>query len=200
MIESGNGGLPPPVDSSMTRNALIAAVVLIGVSLLLLLRSPRASGDDGEHSLVPGTLGEIFWEERKGVVKVPVVVKTVEEWKGLLTPLQLQVAREGGTERAFTGRYWDEHTPGLYLCSSCGTDLFRSETKFDSGTGWPSFWKPIASENVVERSDWSLGLPRTEVLCRRCGAHLGHVFADGPPPTGLRYCMNSASLRLVPRE
>jgi peptide-methionine (R)-S-oxide reductase len=183
----------------MTRNALIAAAVLIGVSLVLLLRSPRASGAPGTPALVPGEPVRIYSEEARGFVTLPAVVKTAEEWKGLLTPLQYQVAREAGTERAFTGRYWDDHTQGLYRCSSCGTDLFRSETKFDSGTGWPSFWQPIAGENVVERSDWTLGLPRTEVLCRRCGAHLGHVFADGPPPTGLRYCMNSASLRLEPR-
>ncbi len=183
----------------MNRNVFVAAVVLIGVSLVLLLRSPRASGAPEPPPPAAGDPVRIYSEDAKGLVTVPAVVRTAGEWKGLLTPLQYRVAREAGTERAFTGRYWDEHTPGLYLCSSCGTDLFRSETKFDSGTGWPSFWKPIASENVVERSDWSFGMRRTEVLCRRCGAHLGHVFPDGPPPTGLRYCMNSASLRLVPR-
>jgi peptide-methionine (R)-S-oxide reductase len=184
----------------MNRNVLIAAVVLLGVSLALLLRLPRASGDDRPQGLQPGQPVKIFSEEAKGFVTLPVVVKTSAEWKGLLTPLQYQVAREAGTERPFTGAYWDDHTPGLYRCSSCGTDLFRSETKFDSGTGWPSFYRPIASENIVLRSDWAFGIRRTEVLCRRCGAHLGHVFDDGPPPTGLRYCMNSASLRLVPSE
>jgi peptide-methionine (R)-S-oxide reductase len=183
----------------MNRNVVVAAVVLLGISLVLLLRSPRASGDDRTAEPTPGAPVEVYSEEAKGLVSLPAVVRTAEEWKGLLTPLQYRVAREAGTERPFTGAYWDEHRAGLYRCSSCDTDLFRSETKFDSGTGWPSFWQPIASANVVERSDWSFGIRRTEVLCRRCGAHLGHVFDDGPPPTGLRYCMNSASLRLVPR-
>jgi peptide-methionine (R)-S-oxide reductase len=183
----------------MNRNVLLAALVLLGVSVILLLRLPRASGAE-RLALAPGQPVAVYSEEAKGVVTLPAVVKTAEEWKELLTPLQYQVAREAGTERPFTGAYWNEHRAGLYRCSSCGTDLFRSETKFDSGTGWPSFWQPIATENVVEHSDWSFGMRRTEVLCRRCGAHLGHVFDDGPPPTGLRYCMNSASLRLVPRE
>jgi peptide-methionine (R)-S-oxide reductase len=184
----------------MNRNVLLAALVLLGVSVVLLLRLPRASGADRKTALKAGEPVTVFSEETKGLVTLPAVVKTADEWKGLLTPLEYQVAREAGTERPFTGAYWNDHRPGLYRCSSCGTDLFRSETKFDSGTGWPSFFQPIASQNVVEHSDWSFGMRRTEVLCRRCGAHLGHVFEDGPPPTGLRYCMNSASLRLVPRE
>ena len=135
-----------------------------------------------------------------GLVEKGVIVRSPAEWKELLTGRQYQIVRDKGTEFAFSGEYNKVYEPGLYRCIACGTALFSSDTKFDSGTGWPSFWTPIAPENVKTEEDRSLGLPRTEVLCARCGAHLGHVFMDGPPPTNLRYCLNSASLAFISRE
>lgn len=126
--------------------------------------------------------------------------KTDEEWKEILTPEEYYVCREKGTERAFTGKYWNTKTKGVYKCVACGNDLFSSETKFESGTGWPSFWAPVEEGNVKTESDSSHGMDRTEVLCSRCGSHLGHVFKDGPAPTRKRYCINSVSLDLKETE
>ncbi|WP_446742158.1 peptide-methionine (R)-S-oxide reductase MsrB [Silvibacterium acidisoli] len=136
--------------------------------------------------------------QRGETVTLPVVSKSDSEWKQQLSPAAFDVTRRAATERPYSGEYWDMHRKGIYRCICCETALFSSDTKFESGTGWPSFWQPIAKENVRESIDVTLGMQRTAVACKLCDAHLGHVFDDGPRPTGLRYCMNSLSLKFAP--
>jgi peptide-methionine (R)-S-oxide reductase len=143
---------------------------------------------------------EVFDAASHSYIKTQKVVKTPEEWKKILTPQQYNVMREQGTERAFTGEYVNNHRKGIYKCAACGLDLFSSEDKFESGTGWPSFTRPIDPKNMAYIQDRSFMMTRIEVRCPRCGAHLGHVFDDGPPPTGKRYCMNSAALKFVEKK
>jgi len=161
---------------------------VLSCALLLGVVAMAAAGPHLDRRIVPP--GE----------KVKPVHKTEVEWKKELTPEQYRVLREKGTEMAFTGRCWNNHAEGTYRCAACGLELFDSKTKFESGTGWPSFWAPVAQSHVAVASDRTLGMERDEVQCARCGGHLGHVFDDGPAPTHLRYCMTSAALAFTPRE
>ena len=166
----------------------------------IILRSRRGSAPVEAKDKAPKDIRIAQFSasgQRQGIVTVQTIVKPETEWKKQLTPEAYEVTRQEGTERAYSGTYWNNHEKGIYHCVCCGTPNFSSETKFESGTGWPSFWQAIAKENVRENSDSSLGMERTAVSCPRCDAHLGHVFEDGPRPTGLRYCMNSVSLQFV---
>lgn len=172
----------------MSKKIVVLCLSIISLGVFAMFGFLKKSADDEKIGFVSSHLKEVDpntvnWKEKD---------KTY--WKKVLSPVQYDVTREEGTERAFTGQFWDHKEKGVYSCSNCGLELFSSETKYKSGTGWPSFYQPIKSENVGETKDPKFGMVRTEVHCSRCGAHLGHVFPDGPQPTGLRYCLNSVSL------
>jgi len=186
---------------TMGRGEFLRAALLLAGGALLDLAIPRGRARAAEvpPTRTDGKMMEkrqirIYSAARGGYVTTEKVFRTEKEWRSRLTPEQFQVTRQKGTERAFSGKYDKHYEKGVYRCVCCGTDLFRSETKYDSGTGWPSFFAPIARENIRTEIDAGWFTNRTEVLCARCDAHLGHVFGDGPKPTGLRYCMNSAAL------
>jgi peptide-methionine (R)-S-oxide reductase len=182
-------------DTMMRVGVVVALGLAIGAATLAQQRS-RPERNRGEEITVKKNE-----EAAARAEKAPEqVTRTDEEWRKLLTPEQYHVLREKGTERAFTGKYEHTKEPGVYLCAGCHQELFRSDDKYDSGSGWPSFTRPIEEARVDEEADESYGMRRVEVVCSRCGGHLGHVFDDGPRPTGLRYCMNSAALEFVPRD
>ena len=187
-------------DGKMTRRSLLVSgsAVLGGLALWGRFGAPALRADVKQPT--PGIVTIVNFSndgKRLDTVKEPKVIKTDAEWKAMLPKNSYEIARHADTEMAYTGATWNLHDKGLFRCICCDTALFSSDTKFESGTGWPSFWAPLAKENVLEKTDLSFGMERTEVKCRLCEGHLGHLFTDGPKPTGLRYCMNSGAMKFV---
>jgi peptide-methionine (R)-S-oxide reductase len=203
----GGGKMKKLMTVMMGRGEFLRVALLLAGGTLLDFSFPRGrvhsagitQARKGGNAMEKERI-KIYSVARGGYVTEEKVIKTEKEWRSQLTPEQFAITRKKGTERAFTGKYDKHYEKGVYRCVCCGTDLFRSETKYDSRTGWPSFYAPIARENIRTESDWSWFIRRTEVLCARCDAHLGHVFKDGPKPTGLRYCMNSVALTFAKAE
>jgi peptide-methionine (R)-S-oxide reductase len=193
---------PDHASPSVTRRAFVAAGMLgaAGIALAALRRTAIALPRPDSLVSAPDDVLIVSFDakgNRTGAARVPKIVKPDAEWRKQLSPLAYSVTRHADTEYAFTGPYWDNHEAGLYRCICCDTALWSSKDKYDSGTGWPSFTKPLAKENIVEITDTSFGMTRTAISCARCDGHQGHVFDDGPPPAGLRYCINGVALRFV---